>query len=510
MFEINGDYVRVTGLRLRGPSGDKDSALPEVAGILAHANFVTLIDHNDMCNWTNAAIVVDSNGPNDHNDFTCQPPPRYRTAKVSVVRNFLHHNERQNLGYGVVIGANGYALIEGNVFLMNRHAIADDGTQMSGYSAFYNIVLSDAPDYGHYEQDFDMHGSDPSSHHTGGIAGSTVEISGNTFLGTNRLNFDLRGVPCPGAVDKFQNNITVRSESDAIRWYFPPLTLPSYLKVNGKFEATNPTQRLGVADFDGDGKDDLFLATGEAWYYAPAGMAEWRFLSANTRTIDQLLFGDFDGDGHADVFTQSGRDWLVSWGGISPWQKINESGWPMKDYVISDFVGDRRADVFFARGDQWFVSDGGVVPFAYYSTSGYKISDLRFGDFDGDGKTDIVGVIDNKWQVVYARQDHSWQPLRPKLTDNMNGLFVADFDGNGRADIARFVIRSINSIQWQVSRDGTGDWTPLSSMSPSAFAAIGRFDDQAGADILVWQGNVLYALSAGTGNPSRPSRQTMR
>jgi hypothetical protein len=33
----------------------------------------------------------------------------------------------------------------------------------------------------------------------------------------------------------------------------------------------------------------LFLATGAAWYYAPMGKAEWRYLNAQTDGISDLL-----------------------------------------------------------------------------------------------------------------------------------------------------------------------------------------------------------------------------
>jgi hypothetical protein len=67
---------------------------------------------------------------------------------VRVLRNFLHHNARAGLGYGVTIHANGFATILGNTFLYNRHAIAADGIAGTGYAAFDNLVLSDAPEYG--------------------------------------------------------------------------------------------------------------------------------------------------------------------------------------------------------------------------------------------------------------------------------------------------------------------------------------------------------------------------
>ena len=106
-----------------------------------------------------------------------------------------------------------------------------------------------------------------------------------------------------------------------------------------------------MGDFDGDGTQDLFLATGAAWYYAPAGKAEWRYLNAQTDKLDTLLFGDFDADGRTDVFTQHGGNrWDVSWGGASRWETINGSGPLLGNAAIGDFDGDHRADVFYADG----------------------------------------------------------------------------------------------------------------------------------------------------------------
>ena len=41
----------------------------------------------------------------------------------------------------------GRAVIMGNTYEMNRHAIAGDGEPHDQYRAFYNFVLSSAPSY---------------------------------------------------------------------------------------------------------------------------------------------------------------------------------------------------------------------------------------------------------------------------------------------------------------------------------------------------------------------------
>ena len=165
--------------------------------------------------------------------------------------------------------------------------------------------------------------------------------------------------PCSNAVDRFHDNVTLQGKGAAVSWCAGG-SLPAFLQVSSKFGLSNPTQRLGVGDFDGDGTNDLFLATGAGWYFAPARHAEWRFLSSKTETLDRIPLGDFDGDGRSDVFTLQEQNWMVSWGGISPWEKINQSAGEMSDFAVDDFDGDRHADIFYSDGKQWLVSSGGL------------------------------------------------------------------------------------------------------------------------------------------------------
>ena len=499
LFDIAGTDARMTGIRLRGPSRSLDRAGRVDRGILAHSQYRTLIDHNDLSDWPIAAVEVTGDNIRDHRD----PRPE----NVRVVRNFIHHNRGNGFGYGVVIGDSGYVSIEGNTFVENRHAIAGDGSETSGYRAWFNLVLHAGPDYGHgIQQDFDMHGTgnDPCQH-CGGIAGNYIEVARNTFLGGDRENFYVRGTPTYLA--EFHHNITVGDRGTVLKYLGDAGHFSVY---DNQFEAPNPTRRLGVGDFDGDGVQDLFLATGTAWYYAPGGKAEWRFLNAQTDKLDTLLFGDFDGDGRTDVFTQHGFNWDVSWGGASAWEKINVFSQRLGDYTVGNFVGDSRADVFYADGQHWYVSDGGTAPFALVNDSSYRIPDLRFGDFNADGKTDVFAVANGQWSVSYAGAT-SWQRLRSKLTDSAENLLVADFNGDGRADIATAEVVVPASWRYKVSYSGTGGWTPLRTFSLGQMApSIGRFDGNASADVLLWHDDYLDISTAGTGAPTRHSRQDMR
>jgi hypothetical protein len=499
MLEIAGNGVRITGLRLRGPTTSLDGGSPQTSGLLVHSQNMSIVDHNDISQWTVAAVNVTGDGVPERQD------PRTRPINLRVSRNFIHHNAMSGLGYGVVTGNGGYLAIEGNTFIYNRHAIAGDGTEFTGYRAWSNLVQYPVPLYGvtnNPQQDFDMHGTENSPcQHCGGIAGTYMEIARNTFLGGNRENFFLRGTPT--FLAEFHHNVCVGKLGDVIKNYGDR----SKLIVAGseQFEVLNPTARLGVGDFDGDGTEDLFLATGAGWYYAPQANAEWRFLNAQTAGIGSLMFGDFDGDGRTDVFTQQGRDWLVSWAGASAWEKINESNPALSEFRIGDFDGDRRADVFYADGQRWWVSYGGSAPFINTQDSSFRVADLGFGDFNGDGKTDVIGVVSGKWMVSLSATG-SWvgYPLRAALTSSMTGLVIADFNGNGRADVA-------TAYAGKVSYDGRGDWVDLPAR-PGLYAAVGRFDARPGVDIVFFWTNAHYLgiQSSGVGTAQRQSRQEMR
>ena len=167
LFIVQGDNVRITGLRIRGPSNSTDSGNPKVDGIRiledsSQPLFRTFIDHNELSNFTHAAIVGEGGDPD--NAF-CLPPADYHLtrAKIHALRNFIHHNRRQGEGYGVEVGSGASALIQGNIFENNRHAIAATYDAGNEYYAYGNLVMPPAPLQQNlgvtwHTHDFDVHG----------------------------------------------------------------------------------------------------------------------------------------------------------------------------------------------------------------------------------------------------------------------------------------------------------------------------------------------------------------
>src|SRR5262249_412991 len=130
-------------------------------------------------------------------------------------------------------------------------------------------------------------------------------------------------------------------------WGWDDYALKLYTEENVKIEPGNITKTdtfgeyYSQCDFDGDGIDDLFLATGATWWFSSSGNFHWTFLNTSSKRLKDLKFGYFDDDDRCDIITESapGR-WLISSGGTAPWKPLEqvwvsgtlEEAWkPLKD-----------------------------------------------------------------------------------------------------------------------------------------------------------------------------------
>lgn len=211
---------------------------------------------------------------------------------------------------------------ERNVFDYNRHAIAGDGSDWSGYRAYRNLVLQHGGKHknkythiwGHTHQ-FDMHGQ--SCQAQCGTAGHSIDIALNSFLYTAGKAIKIRGVPQRGAYVT-RNVFAHDAPWDAVDQTTIRSTFPFYKRVyldNNRF-GINGAEQYGVCDFDGDGTSDRFMATGETWWYASRGTGPWVYLNTSQKLLSEVTLGLFDGDNRCDVVTGG----LISSGGTSHWR----------------------------------------------------------------------------------------------------------------------------------------------------------------------------------------------
>jgi hypothetical protein len=139
--------------------------------------------------------------------------------------------------------------------------------------------------------------------------------------------------------------------------------------------------QLFVGDFSGDGRDDLYIFNGADWSMSYVGM----FRSTGTNLTmtsrfdgdipgwgglashDQLLVGDFNGDGKDDLYIFNGNDWSMPYLGMfrSTGPGLNMDarydgdvpGWggmaPHDRFFPADITGSGRTGLFAYNSQDW-------------------------------------------------------------------------------------------------------------------------------------------------------------
>lgn len=187
IFTIDSN-ARVSGLRIEGPSKNAENNDVTIGFQSKPLSKNIRFDNNELFGWPWAAIS------------------NRESANMMVEYNYIHHNIRNNLGYGVVVqNGNATADIRCNAFDFNRHSIAGSGQQGEGYHAYRNLVLNGGGP-GSYHA-FDMHPASDNPY----IAGKYVHVTENWFdygrHGTaNRMSLYVRSMPTDGTA-RVSNNI---------------------------------------------------------------------------------------------------------------------------------------------------------------------------------------------------------------------------------------------------------------------------------------------------------------
>ncbi|HZM74739.1 MAG TPA: putative Ig domain-containing protein [Candidatus Limnocylindrales bacterium] len=350
------DNVRITGIRLDGGASANpfDSVgMSGAAGISVFSSVDVEIDHNEVYRWRGSGIGVfdgDTVGRNILN--------RDNATEVSIHDNYIHHNQHpssnvcgsgpldgggHSAGYGVLISGGAYALVERNVFDGNRHAIAGDGSQGSGYLFYRNLILTGGGEHFrcvdldpswtwvinpfwvpvaliftddgiYHTHAIDMHGVGtcpglgffPRGDHNCGAAGEYMDIEYNTILYTNGNGIHLRGTPTVRMDVKF-NWFAHEEQWGGIGGGNLPFT-PGAMVQNesglvdfGNAYGVNHFNERKFCDFDGDGTNDPLIATGVTWWYQSSAVGRWVYLHQSPTLIANISVADVNGDGYCDA-----------------------------------------------------------------------------------------------------------------------------------------------------------------------------------------------------------------
>ncbi len=307
LLDVGGDNVRISGIRIEGADMGVSDLGEKAQAIFIVSRLNVEIDHNEISGFSGSAVGV-------ADDWSEIDPIKDYDA-VHIHDNFIHHNQSLGRhGYGVTVGNGAYVTIEQNVFDWNRHAIAGDGSDGSGFRAYRNLVLEHGglhrwipfPGTWVRTHQFDMHGQEncgvwdlfSDSLYNCGTAGHDMEVRYNSFLYTAGKAVKLRGTPQfgPNGAKVMFNVFAHDSMDEAIG------QTESGLYESQNLVGINGMAELGSCDFDADGLQDSFLATGQTWWYASAGTGPWTFLNTSLKRRAEVSLGFFDGDPRCDVF----------------------------------------------------------------------------------------------------------------------------------------------------------------------------------------------------------------
>lgn len=510
-----GDNVRILGFRLQGPKfevEEDENTLPR--GISIDSCIGIEIAHMELSGWSGQAIYLrDSDSDGD-------PAGRMRDASaVWIHDNFIHHNQHKGAyGYGVDVSKGAYALVERNVFDFNRHAVLASGEAGTGYWARHNLVLAGGGVhdrlFNHYTHQFDVHGDDHCSPTEDipifgdidvpvfddvpfyeehwfncGNAGESFWILANAFQYQRDDAIKLRGTP--RRVAYINNNVFPHPTlGHAVR-----LRSRTNVRLASNIVGVDTYGQYGVCDIDGDGTDDLFLATGASWWYSSAGRMHWVFLNTHTERLHQVGLGDFDGDRRCDVFAVRGGRWQISSGGVRPWMELpGGQTTPFARIAFGDFNGDGTKDVFRrAASGQWSAvllgqADRVEPEVVDLARSPLPLTALRFGDFDGDGVTDVLTLEGRELSIFWSGRG-AREPQSVRFSGDVSSLLIGNVDGVPGDDLVRYVVTTYGG-QWEVSSSASGAWQFLASLGETeeearlARSFVGQFDRSPGADLL--------------------------
>jgi hypothetical protein len=219
-------------------------------------------------------------------------------------------------------------------------------------------------------------------------------------------------------------------------------------QVAQAYTAPGAPQQVVVADFNHDGNLDVATATaagGTVVVLLGNGNGTLQAYKAYSNGNDPVAvsLGDFNGDGNPDLAAsnndQFGTVSIFLGNGDGTFQPNKDTQTGGGVGLIWDFNGDGRQDLIVPIGNTLAIFRGngdGTFQAPTSITVGVSLTFLVEGDFNLDGRWDLAGVSsDGTISVLLGNGDGTFQTHADFVGGN-GQLVVADFNGDGKPDIA--------------------------------------------------------------------------
>jgi hypothetical protein len=259
-----------------------------------------------------------------------------------------------------------------------------------------------------------------------------------------------------------------------------------------------------IADFDGDGKDDVYMVnTQDGTPHVVLLKSNGSSLSYVTRysgslpgfsmaSGDKFFVADFNADGKEDLYVFNGSNWSTpyllmvrSTGTSLAYVMRYDStlpGWTMKpgdQFFVADFNGDDLDDLYVFNGSNWSsaylkkaVSNGtGLVSGGIWSgvMTGWTLKPgdrLFVADVNGDNQDDLYVYNSTDWSTQYLAI------LTSSGDTDLSGSYQSDWIGGwnlGSAD--NFLVGDFN---------GAAGWDDLFVFNSSWFGMLRSYSSSVG------------------------------
>jgi VCBS repeat-containing protein len=286
---------------------------------------------------------------------------------------------------------------------------------------------------------------------------------------------------------------------------------------------------IAVADLDRDGDLDVVVASAAG---APDraffnGGAQFTTAALGAATVDSraVAAGDINGDGFVDIVfaNPGGSSVLINNGAAGFTAGTAVGAQDARDVLLVDLLGDTLPELVIVNGDgnaAVYGNAGGVFAPPRELPTG-PASSAASADFNGDGRTDLAigrataarpGIPSTLVLLNETAQFFNSDELGAATT---NRLVVRDLDLDGRIDVLASSPAGQRMFTNAGAANGTFTLHPLQLATPGARdAAAGRFSNDDRVDLVVAGDDITVFVNDGKGNfgsgDSTPPTLTLR